>query len=222
MNVEEKGALSQSLAIYDQMTGGRRANARDPGASAKYRSRAAARLARPPSARLADIAGLLLAFIVAELLVGPGRAPEPVDEIIAFLLTLPAWVVVAKLYGLYDRDEERTDHSTADDLVGRLPPGHGRHLGLLRRCLVTGLADPDLLSSSSSGFSRSAWSRSAARWRARLPAPDHVRAEHDHRRRRRRRPARRAGSSSSIPSTGSTSSASSTRARRSSARTSRT
>ena len=25
---------------------------------------------------------------------------------------------MAKLYGLYDRDEERTDHSTVDDLVG--------------------------------------------------------------------------------------------------------
>ncbi len=39
-------------------------------------------------------------------------------EIIVFLLTLPAWVVVAKLYGLYDHDEERTDHSTTDDLAG--------------------------------------------------------------------------------------------------------
>ena len=29
-------------------------------------------------------------------------------------------MVVAKLYGLYDYDEERTDHSTADDLVGVL------------------------------------------------------------------------------------------------------
>ena len=29
-------------------------------------------------------------------------------------------MVVAKLYGLYDFDEERTDHSTADDLVGVL------------------------------------------------------------------------------------------------------
>jgi exopolysaccharide biosynthesis polyprenyl glycosylphosphotransferase len=35
-----------------------------------------------------------------------------------FIATLPIWVVVAKIYGLYDRDEERTDHSTADDLSG--------------------------------------------------------------------------------------------------------
>ena len=39
-------------------------------------------------------------------------------ELLVFCLSLPAWVVVAKLYGLYDFDEERTDHSTADGLVG--------------------------------------------------------------------------------------------------------
>ncbi|TMM11504.1 MAG: hypothetical protein E6F98_10775, partial [Actinobacteria bacterium] len=40
------------------------------------------------------------------------------DEVIAFVLSLPAWVVIAKLYGLYDHDEERTDHSTVDDFSG--------------------------------------------------------------------------------------------------------
>ena len=35
----------------------------------------------------------------------------------ARLLPHPAWVVVAKLYGLYDHDEERTDHLMTDDLV---------------------------------------------------------------------------------------------------------
>ena len=39
-------------------------------------------------------------------------------EFLIFALSLPAWIVVTKLYGLYDRDEERTDHSTADDVVG--------------------------------------------------------------------------------------------------------
>jgi len=69
---------------------------------------------------LADIVGLVGAFVTATLFFD---APAPVDrigtsaEILAFLLTLPLWVVVAKLYGLYDLDEERTDHSTTDDLV---------------------------------------------------------------------------------------------------------
>ena len=31
---------------------------------------------------------------------------------------VPLWVLVARIYGLYDRDEERTDHSTVDDVVG--------------------------------------------------------------------------------------------------------
>jgi exopolysaccharide biosynthesis polyprenyl glycosylphosphotransferase len=34
------------------------------------------------------------------------------------VLTLPLWIVVAKLYGLYERDEERTDHSTTDEFAG--------------------------------------------------------------------------------------------------------
>ena len=39
-------------------------------------------------------------------------------EILIFAFSLPGWIVVTKLYGLYDRDEERTDHSTADDVIG--------------------------------------------------------------------------------------------------------
>jgi exopolysaccharide biosynthesis polyprenyl glycosylphosphotransferase len=34
------------------------------------------------------------------------------------LLMLPVWVVAAKLYGLYERDEEHVDHSTVDEVVG--------------------------------------------------------------------------------------------------------
>ena len=36
----------------------------------------------------------------------------------SFSALLPVWVGVAHLAGLYDRDGERTDHSTVDDLVG--------------------------------------------------------------------------------------------------------
>jgi exopolysaccharide biosynthesis polyprenyl glycosylphosphotransferase len=35
-----------------------------------------------------------------------------------FVASLPLWVLLARIYGLYDRDEERTDHSTVDDVVG--------------------------------------------------------------------------------------------------------
>jgi exopolysaccharide biosynthesis polyprenyl glycosylphosphotransferase len=68
----------------------------------------------------ADLLGLMLAFVIAELAL-PGSAHdrlEPALEIGLFVLTLPFFVVTAKLQGLYDHDEERTDHTTPDDLVG--------------------------------------------------------------------------------------------------------
>ncbi len=67
----------------------------------------------------ADVTALITAFAATELLfqrdddAGIGTGTETV----IFLLALPAWIVVAKLYGLYDRDEERATHSTADEVV---------------------------------------------------------------------------------------------------------
>lgn len=70
----------------------------------------------------ADVTGLAVSFLVAQWLFAPdpsvGDALSPSAETLLFFGTLPAWLVVAKLHGLYDRDEERTDHSTADDLPG--------------------------------------------------------------------------------------------------------
>jgi exopolysaccharide biosynthesis polyprenyl glycosylphosphotransferase len=63
----------------------------------------------------ADVAGLTLAFVLAEALIGGG---VNAGRLLFFAATLPGWIVVAKLYGLYDNDEERTDHSTADEFVG--------------------------------------------------------------------------------------------------------
>lgn len=65
---------------------------------------------------LADIAGLTAAFGIGELISGPGQ--HLYLGILVFLLTLPMWVVLAKLYSLYDHDEERTDHGTFDDMPG--------------------------------------------------------------------------------------------------------
>ena len=70
---------------------------------------------------VADAVGLLLAFLATELLFS-GTDPR-VDsvgiplETAVFVATLPVWVVAAKLYGLYDNDEERATHSTADEFV---------------------------------------------------------------------------------------------------------
>jgi exopolysaccharide biosynthesis polyprenyl glycosylphosphotransferase len=71
---------------------------------------------------VADLGGLLLAFVVAELVysvqINRAGSLSQVSEFVVFGLCLPCWVVAAKLYGLYDKDEERTDHSTADDFSG--------------------------------------------------------------------------------------------------------
>ena len=70
----------------------------------------------------ADIAGLVTSFLVAQWLLAPemrvADGISPSAETLLFIATLPAWLVLAKLHGLYDRDEERTDHSTVDDLPG--------------------------------------------------------------------------------------------------------
>jgi exopolysaccharide biosynthesis polyprenyl glycosylphosphotransferase len=67
---------------------------------------------------LADMIGLLAAFLIAEAMFGNHGSGLIAWwlEIVSFVLTLPMWVVVAKVYGLYDHDEERTDNSTTDDI----------------------------------------------------------------------------------------------------------
>ncbi len=71
---------------------------------------------------IADIVGLTVAFAVAELLygqsAGAGNQLRPTSELLFFIATLPAWIIVAKLLELYDHDEERADHTTIDDLTG--------------------------------------------------------------------------------------------------------
>jgi exopolysaccharide biosynthesis polyprenyl glycosylphosphotransferase len=70
----------------------------------------------------ADLLGLSLATLAATATFGAGGSSDNhlglIGEYGLLLAALPLWVVMAKLYGLYDRDEERTDHSTADDFTG--------------------------------------------------------------------------------------------------------
>lgn len=90
---------------------------------------------------VADLTGLLLAFTAASELF---RVSSTGLEYLVFALTLPIWVVVAKLHGLYDKDEERTDYWTVDDVVGVI------HLVTLGTWIVflgswvTGVANPDV------------------------------------------------------------------------------
>ncbi len=69
---------------------------------------------------LADVLGLVSALVLAEWLVDVHAAGtlDASAEVVLFLISVPAWLVVARLYGLYERDEESADHSTVDELVG--------------------------------------------------------------------------------------------------------
>jgi exopolysaccharide biosynthesis polyprenyl glycosylphosphotransferase len=71
---------------------------------------------------LADVAGLVLAFTIADVLVptigDPTDKVSPAYEYLGFLCAIPLWILLLRLEGLYDRDEERTDHSTVDDILG--------------------------------------------------------------------------------------------------------
>jgi exopolysaccharide biosynthesis polyprenyl glycosylphosphotransferase len=67
---------------------------------------------------VADVVGLGFAFAIAQVVFGSSGAVQPWVEVALFLATLPVWGLLARMYRLYEYDEERTDHSTVDDLVG--------------------------------------------------------------------------------------------------------
>jgi exopolysaccharide biosynthesis polyprenyl glycosylphosphotransferase len=67
---------------------------------------------------LADLIGLTLAYLIATQHWGQNGSFGSTRELALFAASLPCWVLVAKLHGLYRRDEERADHSTTDDIVG--------------------------------------------------------------------------------------------------------
>ena len=95
----------------------------------------------------ADVAGLVAAFVVTQILLGhvfDGLRADVAELFVFFVISLPAWVLAAKLYGLYDRDEERTDHSTTDDIAGVF---HLVTVGawcLYAGAWLTGITSPDL------------------------------------------------------------------------------
>jgi exopolysaccharide biosynthesis polyprenyl glycosylphosphotransferase len=68
---------------------------------------------------LADLFGILAAFTAAEVIFlnhhVAGRFGIA-TEVGLFVISLPVWLVLAKMYGLYSCDEERADHSTADEV----------------------------------------------------------------------------------------------------------
>jgi exopolysaccharide biosynthesis polyprenyl glycosylphosphotransferase len=94
----------------------------------------------------ADVIGLAAAFLVTELVFrGSGVVNEVgiAVESVIFTLALPIWVVAAKLYGLYDRDEERATHSTADEVTSVFHLITVAVLGFYATSWLVGLSRPD-------------------------------------------------------------------------------
>jgi exopolysaccharide biosynthesis polyprenyl glycosylphosphotransferase len=95
----------------------------------------------------ADIIGLLSAYAVAMAFAPPAVRVDrvaPIWEILLFAATIPLWILLARIHGLYDRDEERTDHSTVDDVVGVFQVVTLGTWGFLVITHVTGLPSPNL------------------------------------------------------------------------------
>jgi exopolysaccharide biosynthesis polyprenyl glycosylphosphotransferase len=68
-----------------------------------------------------DVAGLALSFGLAQGFYSMrtnSSGGEAWEDVALFVLSLPLWIVAAKLYGLYEHDDQRAHHSTADDVVG--------------------------------------------------------------------------------------------------------
>ena len=94
----------------------------------------------------ADTIGIAIAFALSSVVFGPdvGDRIQPSGEIFLFLFTLPMWLVLAKLQGLYERDEERADHSTVDELAGVLVIVTLGTWLFQSLSWMTGLAEPQL------------------------------------------------------------------------------
>jgi exopolysaccharide biosynthesis polyprenyl glycosylphosphotransferase len=89
---------------------------------------------------LADAVGITFALLAAYVAGRPfGAAPA---DVLWGLLTIPAWLVLFKLYGLYDRDSKRVSHSTVDDIPWLF---HALVLGSLALWFFYKLAPPDSL-----------------------------------------------------------------------------
>jgi exopolysaccharide biosynthesis polyprenyl glycosylphosphotransferase len=93
----------------------------------------------------ADVAGLVVAFALATVLVGvAGDGLSVGAEALLLAAALPAWVLLAKLHGLYEADEAYADHTTVDDVVGVFHVGTAGVWLVYLGAWATGFALPSL------------------------------------------------------------------------------
>jgi exopolysaccharide biosynthesis polyprenyl glycosylphosphotransferase len=86
-----------------------------------------------------DAACLAVAMALTLALAGAQRGHSWREYLLYGLATLPAWVVLFKMYGLYERDAKRLSHSTLDDLPALF---HGMLVGCLLMWCWFALAGP--------------------------------------------------------------------------------
>jgi exopolysaccharide biosynthesis polyprenyl glycosylphosphotransferase len=77
---------------------------------------------------LSDVVCIAAAITLVTAMMGGVRGHSRQEYVLCGLVTLPAWVVLFKMYGLYDRDAKRLSHSTLDDLPSLF---HGLLVGCL-------------------------------------------------------------------------------------------
>jgi len=96
----------------------------------------------------ADLSGLLAAFVIGQLfMIANPRAVDRVgllQETLVFAATLPGWVLLARAYGLYDRDEEQAQYSSVDDAWGVVNMVTFGTWTLIVGTWLTRAADPNL------------------------------------------------------------------------------
>jgi len=95
---------------------------------------------------VADLTALVTAFVALQV-VFPAQASNDrlaLDgEALLFVASIPVWILLARAMGLYDRDAERPEHTTVDDLVGIVSLVTTVVWLSFVVSYVTGAADPD-------------------------------------------------------------------------------
>jgi exopolysaccharide biosynthesis polyprenyl glycosylphosphotransferase len=115
------GSLAAELQRVAAAADGRAAAPRSGAGSPRARTLVARRYGRRDwflrrLLAVSDVTCLTVALVLA-LALSDERPGYPRWEYLVFgAITLPVWVVVLKMYGLYDRDAQRLSHSTLDDL----------------------------------------------------------------------------------------------------------
>lgn len=94
---------------------------RVPASTSRSRHRRDRSRAVRRSLLVADLTALAVAFAALQLIFPAQAMGDPLSldgELLLFAASIPLWVMLARAMGLYDRDAERPEHTTVDDLVG--------------------------------------------------------------------------------------------------------